>query len=81
MLNPQKLDEFAKRLGDLLPESASQMQSEIEKNMKAGLQGVVQKMDLVTREEYEVQREILTRTRENLIFWNNVWQSWSHKPL
>jgi len=66
MLNPQKLDEFAKRLGDLLPESASQMQSEIEKNMKAGLQGVVQKMDLVTREEYEVQREILTRTREKL---------------
>jgi len=66
MLNPQKLDEFAKRLGDLLPESASQMQNEIEKNMKAGLQGVVQKMDLVTREEYEVQREILTRTREKL---------------
>lgn len=66
MLNPQKLDEFAKRLGDLLPESASQMQSEIEKNVKAGLQGVVQKMDLVTREEYEVQREILTRTREKL---------------
>lgn len=66
MLNPQKLDEFAKRLGDLLPESASQMQSEIEKNMKAGLQGVVQKMDLVTRDEYEVQREILTRTRDKL---------------
>ncbi len=66
MLNPQKFDEFAKRLGDLLPESASQMQSEIEKNMKAGLQGVVQKMDLVTREEYEVQREILARTREKL---------------
>ena len=63
MLNPQKLDEFTKRLGELLPESATQIQSEIEKNMKAGLQGVVQKMDLVTREEYEVQREILSRTR------------------
>lgn len=66
MLNPQKIDELAKRISDLLPDSALQMQSEIEKNMKSGLQGVMQKMDLVTREEYEVQREILTRTREKL---------------
>jgi len=66
MLKPEKIDEFAKRIGDLLPESAGKMSDEIEKTLKSGLQGVVQKMDLVTREEYDVQLEILKRTSEKL---------------
>ncbi len=66
MLKPEKIDEFARRIGDLLPESAGRMSDDIEKTLKSGLQGVVQKMDLVTREEYEVQLEILRRTTEKL---------------
>lgn len=66
MLKPEKIDEIAQRIGDLLPESANKVSGEIEKTLKSGLQGVVQKMDLVTREEYEVQLEILKRTREKL---------------
>ena len=66
MLKPEKIDEFAQRIGELLPESASKMSDDIEKTLKSGLQGVVQKMDLVTREEYDVQLEILRRTSEEL---------------
>lgn len=66
MLKPEKIDEFAQRIGELLPESASKMSDDIEKTLKSGLQGVVQKMDLVTREEYDVQLEILRRTSEKL---------------
>lgn len=66
MLNPQRIDQLARKLTDLLPESAGQIHDEVEKNFKAGLQGVMQKMDLVSREEYEIQRDLLDRTRSKL---------------
>ncbi len=66
MIDPKTLDELAGRLSKLMPESLSRFQGDIEKNLKAGLQGVFQKMDLVTREEYEVQTLLLQRSRERL---------------
>lgn len=50
----------------MMPSSVGQFQDDIEKNLKAGLQTALQKMDLVTREEYEVQTALLARTREKL---------------
>ena len=50
----------------MMPSSVGQFQDDIEKNLKAGLQSALQKMDLVTREEYEVQTALLARTREKL---------------
>lgn len=66
MIEPQKIDELVKKLSGLMPASVGQFQDEIEKNLKAGVQGVLQKMDLVTREEYAVQTALLARTREKL---------------
>ena len=66
MIDPKTLDDLARRLSQLMPESLNQFQGDIEKNLKAGLQGVLQKMDLVTREEYEVQTALLERSRERL---------------
>lgn len=66
MIDTNKLDEIARKLTGLMPASVEKFQGEIEKNMKAGLQGVLQKMDLVTREEYEIQTAVLARTREKL---------------
>jgi len=66
MIDPKTLDDLARRLSQLMPESLNQFQGDIEKNLKSGLQGVLQKMDLVTREEYEVQTALLERSRERL---------------
>ncbi len=66
MIDPKRLDELARRLAELMPDSVSHLQADIEKNLKAGLQGVLQKMDLVTREEYDVQVALLERTRQRL---------------
>ena len=65
-VDAKSIDELARRIADLMPESATRFQQEIEKNLKAGLKGVLQKMDLVTREEYDVQTAILERSREKL---------------
>ena len=67
MIDPKTLDDLARRLSKLMPESLNQFQGDIEKNLKSGLQGVLQKMDLVTREEYEVQTALLQRSRERLM--------------
>lgn len=63
MLNNKLLDDVSARVAQLV--AASPM-ADIEKNMKAAMAGVFAKLDLVTREEFDVQRELLTRAREKL---------------
>ena len=63
MLNPRLLDEMSTRMSSLL---AGTPAADVEKHMRAVLAGMFAKLDLVTREEFDVQREVLTRTREKL---------------
>jgi BMFP domain-containing protein YqiC len=63
MLNQKVLDELATKVGELLAQSPVK---DVEKNIKVMLAGVFTKLDLVTREEFEVQQEIVRRTREKL---------------
>ena len=63
MLNPKLLDEVSARVSSLL---AATPAGDIEKNLRAALAGVFAKLDLVTREEFDVQREVLARTRAKL---------------
>lgn len=63
VLNPKMLDDLAKALAGALPPGFREMQQEVEKNFRAVLQGFFSRMDLVTREEFEVQSEVLARTR------------------
>lgn len=63
MLNPKLLDEMSARVSSLL---AATPAGDIEKNMRAALSSMFAKLDLVTREEFDVQREVLLRTREKL---------------
>ena len=63
MLNPKLLDEMSARVSSLL---AATPAGDVEKNMRAALSGLFAKLDLVTREEFDVQREVLTRAREKL---------------
>lgn len=66
MIDPKALEDMAQKLSALMPPSVERFQEDIEKNVKAGLQGVMSKMDLVTREEYDVQVALLERSRERL---------------
>lgn len=64
MLNPKLLDEMSARVSTLL---ASTPAGDVEKSMRAALAGLFAKLDLVTREEFDVQREVLARARETLL--------------
>ncbi|HSD61451.1 MAG TPA: accessory factor UbiK family protein [Burkholderiales bacterium] len=63
MLNQKVIEDISARLNEVLASSPAR---DIEKNVRAVLAGVFARLDLVTREEFDVQREVLARTREKL---------------
>jgi BMFP domain-containing protein YqiC len=60
------IDELAKRLAAALPEGVSVLRQDLENNFRAVLQSGLTKLDLVTRNEFDVQAGVLRRTREKL---------------
>ena len=66
MIDLKSIDDLARRLSELVPPGLKDARADIEQNMKATLQAGLAKLDLVTREEFEVQRAVLLRTREKM---------------
>jgi BMFP domain-containing protein YqiC len=66
MIETKLLDDLARRLAAAMPRSLTAFQQDIEKNLRAGLETMFQRLDLVTREEYEVQAALLARSHEKL---------------
>lgn len=63
MLDPKTLEQFGAKMSALLANSPAK---DIENNAKAMISGLLGKLDLVTREEFDVQTQVLARTREKL---------------
>jgi hypothetical protein len=66
MDKPNQIDDLAKKLVGLMPGSLQNLQTDIEANMRSGLESGLKKMNLVTREEFDIQSVVLLRTREKL---------------
>ena len=66
MIELGHIDDLARRLSSLVPPSVRESREEMQENFKAVLQSGLSRLDLVTREEFEVQRAVLLRTREKL---------------
>jgi ubiquinone biosynthesis accessory factor UbiK len=66
MFDPKALDEIASRLANAVPPGLNNLKEDLEKNFHAILQGALGKLDLVTREEFEVQKAVLAKTRAKL---------------
>lgn len=65
-MNSSVIDELTKRLSGALPPGASVLKEDMEKNIRSVLHAAFSKMDLVTREEFEVQTQVLQRSRQKL---------------
>ncbi len=63
MLNKDILNEINSKISEILEHSPAK---DVEKNIKVLLSGAFSRLDLVTREEFEVQEAVLQRTREKL---------------
>jgi BMFP domain-containing protein YqiC len=65
-LNSTSLDDLARRLADAVPESVRSFGRDLEGNFKAVLQAQLSKLDLVSRQEFDVQAALLARTQTML---------------
>ncbi len=66
MIEPKILDEMAERLAKVIPQGVREVQQDIQNNLRASLNSTFAKLNLVTREEFEVQSAVLARTRAKL---------------
>lgn len=63
MFDTKFINDTVKRLSESLPPGLSKFKKELEKNSRAILQSMFAKLDLVTREEFDVQKKVLIKTR------------------
>jgi len=64
--DPKMLDELARRLAESVPSGVSAVRDDLTANFRAVLQSGLSRLDLVTREEFDVQAGVLRRARERL---------------
>ena len=66
MISASTIDELSQRLAAIVPPGMKEVHEDLGKNFRAILQSGLGKLDLVTREEFDVQRCVLLRTREKI---------------
>ncbi|MDF1654055.1 MAG: accessory factor UbiK family protein [Coxiellaceae bacterium] len=66
MINRKDINDTVKGILDSMPEGVKNLGKDVEGNVKAAVTAGFQKMDLVTREEFDAQAKVLERTREKL---------------
>ena len=64
--DPKSLDDLARKLAEAVPPGLTALKNDLEQNFKAVLQSGLAKLDLVTRQEFDVQAGVLKRSRERL---------------
>lgn len=65
-MSKESIEDLAKKLADAMPEGLKSLREDLEQNFRSVLQSGLSKLDLVTREEFEVQEAVLAKTREKL---------------
>lgn len=66
MFDPKQFDDLAQKLFATLPLSLQNIENDIQQKFKEILQATFTRMDLITRDEFDVQCKVLARTREKL---------------
>lgn len=65
-MDTRPFEDLARKLAETVPPGVRALQADMEKNFRALLEASFSKMNLVTREEFEIQQRVLERTREKL---------------
>ena len=65
-LDPKLIDDLSRRVADSLPRGFQTLQDDLQRNLRASLEAALSRLNLITREEFEIQQAVLQRTREKL---------------
>lgn len=66
MFDPKIIDDLSRKLANSLPAGLATLQDDFQRNAASTIQAAFARLDLVTREEFDVQQGVLARTREKL---------------
>lgn len=66
MIDARIFDDISKTLGEMLPPGVAEVKDDFERNARATMQSALGQLDLVTREEFDVQSEVLRNTRKQI---------------
>lgn len=66
MINAQKINDMADKISSLLPPGVERLKNDIESKIKEVLQQQLANLDVVTRDEFDIQSKVLARTRAKL---------------
>jgi BMFP domain-containing protein YqiC len=66
MIDPKLLDDLSQRLAASVPSGLTALQADVARNARSLLEAGLSRLDLVTREEFDVQQAVLARTRQKL---------------
>ena len=66
MLDPKIFDDLSRRVAEGMPSGLQVLQKDFERNLRSALEGALRQLDLVTRDEFEIQQAVLRRTRDKL---------------
>ncbi len=66
MLDPKHLDDLARRIGESMPKGLQVLHEDINRSVRGAIESALGRLDLVTREEFDVQAAVLARTRARL---------------
>lgn len=66
MIDPKKIEQLARQVHESMPKGIREFGDDVEKKIRQTLQSQLTRLDLVNREEFDVQTQVLLRTREKL---------------
>ena len=66
MIDPKKIEQIARQVHESMPKGIREFGEDVEKKIRQTLQAQLTRLDLVSREEFDVQTQVLLRTREKL---------------
>ena len=66
MVNPKLIEQLTASISRALPSGMDEIQADLARNIRAAVSATLARMELVTREEFDVQTAVLARTREKL---------------
>ncbi len=66
MIDPKIIDEFSQKIADAIPPGVSQIKTEVEQNVRSTVEAFFSKINLISRDEFDIQTAVLAKTREKL---------------
>lgn len=66
MIRPEHIEALSERIGELLPPGLKEGAGDLRRNLRAAISAQLNRLDLISRDDYEVQRQVLLHAREQL---------------